>query len=162
MADLYDRIRKKILDRAYVSDAFDQVRGVNKIVFTNGCFDILHAGHVQYLAGARSLGDRLFVGLNSDVSVRQLKGINRPVQKQEDRALILASLEAVDFVCIFDEETPLNLIQVVKPQVLVKGGDYDRKSIVGADFVESYGGRVATLDFLPGRSTTAILEKNSP
>lgn len=131
-----------------------------KTVFTNGCFDILHAGHVTYLAQARALGDLLFVGLNSDSSVKSLgKGPDRPIQNEGDRALILASLKAVDFVCIFSESTPLELIKQVKPHVLVKGGDWKASQIVGSDFVLAQGGVVKSLPFVEGRSTSSILEK---
>ena len=130
-----------------------------RIVFTNGCFDILHAGHAQYLQKAASLGDMLFVGLNSDASVRRLKGEARPVQKASDRAYLLASLACVSYVAIFSEDTPLGLIRDVSPHVLVKGGDWKNKDIVGADLVRKSGGKVATIRFLPGRSTTSILAR---
>ena len=130
-----------------------------RIVFTNGCFDILHAGHAQYLRRAASLGDLLFVGLNSDASVRRLKGAGRPVQKAADRAYLLASLSCVSFVAVFAEDTPLRLIRDVMPHVLVKGGDWKGKEIVGADVVRENGGVVRTLRFLPGRSTTSILAR---
>jgi len=131
-----------------------------KIVFTNGCFDVLHPGHVYYLNQARSLGDVLVVGLNSDASIKMLnKGIERPIHPQDKRAEVLASLFCVDFVTIFEEETPFNLIQKVQPDVLVKGGDYTIDKIVGADFVHSYGGSVAIIPLLEGYSTTEILNK---
>ncbi len=130
-----------------------------KIVFTNGCFDILHAGHAQYLRRAASLGDVLFVGLNSDASVRRLKGEGRPVQKAADRAYLLASLSCVSYVAVFPEDTPLRLIRDVMPHVLVKGGDWKGKEIVGADIVRENGGTVRTIRFLPGRSTTSILAR---
>ncbi len=130
-----------------------------KIVFTNGCFDILHAGHAQYLRRAASLGDLLFVGLNSDASVRRLKGEGRPVQKAADRAYLLASLSCVSYVAVFPEDTPLRLIRDVMPHVLVKGGDWKGKEIVGADVVRENGGTVRTIRFLPGRSTTSILAR---
>ncbi len=130
-----------------------------KIVFTNGCFDILHAGHAQYLRRAASLGDLLFVGLNSDASVRRLKGESRPVQKAADRAYLLASLSCVSYVAVFPEDTPLRLIRDVMPHVLVKGGDWKGKEIVGADVVRENGGTVKTIRFLPGRSTTSILAR---
>jgi len=126
-----------------------------KIVFTNGCFDILHLGHVKYLEKAKSFGDVLIVGLNSDVSVRRLKGSERPVNPEEDRAYLLAALEAVDFVTIFDEDTPLELIRRVEPDVLVKGGDYAGKEVVGSEIA----GEVRLVDFVEGRSTTGIIEK---
>lgn len=130
-----------------------------KIVFTNGCFDILHAGHAQYLRRAASLGDLLFVGLNSDASVRRLKGEGRPVQKAADRAYLLASLSCVSYVAVFPEDTPLRLIRDVMPHILVKGGDWKGKEIVGADIVRENGGTVRTIRFLPGRSTTSILAR---
>lgn len=132
----------------------------NKVVFTNGVFDLLHKGHVTYLAQAASLGDYLIVGMNSDSSAKKLnKGANRPIQDQESRALILASLHVISIVSIFDEETPAELIKVVKPDVLVKGGDWKPEQIVGYDTVKSYGGEVLSIDFIPGFSTTAIEQK---
>jgi D-beta-D-heptose 7-phosphate kinase/D-beta-D-heptose 1-phosphate adenosyltransferase len=130
-----------------------------KIVFTNGCFDILHLGHVTYLAQARALGDFLFLGVNSDASVKRLKGQERPVQCESDRAAVLLALKSIDAVCIFEEDTPLELIKLVQPDILVKGGDWDISKIVGKDFVESYGGRCQSLAFVPGHSTSSILEK---
>ncbi|MCB0393380.1 MAG: D-glycero-beta-D-manno-heptose 1-phosphate adenylyltransferase [Bdellovibrionales bacterium] len=129
------------------------------VVFTNGCFDLLHVGHVRYLKEAKSLGDKLFVGLNTDASVKKLKGESRPIQNESDRAEILSSLECVDFVCLFAEETPIQLIHEVRPDFLVKGGDWKRESIVGYDFVESYGGVVKSLPFVEGRSTTNIISR---
>ena len=131
----------------------------NRIVFTNGCFDLLHPGHLTYLAQARALGGYLVVGLNSDASVRQLKGADRPLMDEAARAFALASLCFVDAVCIFTEETPLNLIKTIKPDLLVKGGDYEPDTIVGADFVRSLGGEVEVLPFVPGYSTTQIIEQ---
>jgi rfaE bifunctional protein nucleotidyltransferase chain/domain len=131
-----------------------------KVVFTNGCFDILHQGHVTYLAQAAELGDNLVVGLNSDTSVKKLnKGANRPIQDQDSRALILASLHLVSAVILFDEETPAELIKLVQPDVLVKGGDWKPEQIVGYDTVKARGGDVISIDFLPGFSTTAIEQK---
>jgi rfaE bifunctional protein nucleotidyltransferase chain/domain len=129
------------------------------VVFTNGCFDILHRGHVEYLEKASQLGDTLIVGLNSDASARRLKGKGRPLVPQGDRAHILAALTMVDYVTIFDEDTPWELIKIVKPDVLVKGGDYKLEDIVGREFVERRGGRVLTIPLLPGRSTTEIIDK---
>lgn len=126
-----------------------------KIVFTNGCFDILHAGHVKYLEEAKSFGDILIVGLNSNESVKRLKGSNRPINTQEDRALILAALESVDMVVIFEEETPLELIKLLMPDILVKGGDYEPKSVVGSEIIKD----VRIVPLLEGRSTTKIIEK---
>jgi D-beta-D-heptose 7-phosphate kinase/D-beta-D-heptose 1-phosphate adenosyltransferase len=130
-----------------------------RIVFTNGCFDVLHAGHVQYLHEARSQGDLLVVGLNSDASVRGLKGPSRPVNPVEARAAVLAGLQAVDYVTVFDAATPAELITQVRPDVLVKGADYRRETVVGAEFVESYGGRVHLADLRDGFSTTNILHR---
>jgi D-beta-D-heptose 7-phosphate kinase/D-beta-D-heptose 1-phosphate adenosyltransferase len=130
-----------------------------RLAFTNGCFDVLHAGHVQYLHEARAQADLLVVGLNSDSSVRSLKGTSRPVQPVEARALVVGSLQAVDFVTVFDDLTPLHLIQTLKPDVLVKGADYRKDEVVGAQFVESYGGRVHLAPLREGFSTTRLLEK---
>lgn len=130
-----------------------------KVVFTNGCFDVLHYGHVCYLAEAKDLGDKLVVGLNSDASVRRLKGETRPVNGQYERATLLASLCFVDAVVIFEEDTPENLIKTVKPDFLVKGGDYTFETIVGAEFVSSYGGSVRTIPLVENFSTTNILKK---
>ncbi len=130
-----------------------------KIVFTNGVFDILHRGHVDYLRKAKSLGDILVVGMNTDSSVKKIKGPHRPIQNQNDRAVILASLKSVDFVIFFDESTPDNLIHFVKPDVLVKGADYKLEQIAGAEFVKSYGGKVKRIKLTSGRSTSKILTK---
>lgn len=130
-----------------------------KIVFTNGCFDIIHAGHVGYLAEAKKLGDRLIVAVNDDESVRALKGSGRPVNPVERRMAVLAGLEAVDWVVCFSEDTPENLLQSLRPQILVKGGDYSVDQVVGAEFIKSYGGDVRVLEFLDNCSTSAIVEK---
>jgi D-beta-D-heptose 7-phosphate kinase/D-beta-D-heptose 1-phosphate adenosyltransferase len=130
-----------------------------KIVFTNGCFDVLHAGHVQYLREARAQGDLLIIGLNSDDSVRSLKGPKRPINREDARITVLSGLEAVDFVTIFGESTPLDLIKSIKPDVLVKGADYHKDTVVGGSFVESYGGRVHLANLKQGYSTTTILER---
>ncbi|MBT3983060.1 MAG: D-glycero-beta-D-manno-heptose 1-phosphate adenylyltransferase [Bacteriovoracaceae bacterium] len=129
-----------------------------KIVFTNGCFDILHSGHVFYLNKAKELGDILVVGLNSDSSVKELKGDNRPINCEDDRKYILENLKSVDFVIIFSESTPYNLIGEILPDVLVKGGDWKPDQIVGSDIVLSNGGVVKSLDFVEGKSTTKIIE----
>lgn len=131
-----------------------------KIVFTNGCFDLLHIGHVRYLKQASELGDILIVGVNTDASVQKLKGPTRPIQNENDRAEILASLKSVSHTILFGEETPLELIHQIKPDVLVKGGDWKVSQIVGSDFVMSYGGHVQSLQFINGKSTTAIIEKS--
>lgn len=130
-----------------------------KLVFTNGCFDILHIGHVKYLQEAKACGDLLVVAVNSDRSVRELKGPERPLQSENDRAEILAALEAVDYTVIFDEETPIKHIEAIKPDVLVKGGDWAIEQIVGSDFVLKNGGEVKSLQFIQGRSTTNVVEK---
>ncbi len=137
-----------------------QIPTGKNIVFTNGCFDLLHVGHVRYLQQARSLGDYLVVGLNTDRSVQVLKGPTRPIQNENDRMEILSSLGCVDFVTLFDEETPIELIKNVRPQTLVKGGDWKISQIVGGDFVQSYGGAVKSLQFVDGKSTTALIEKS--
>jgi D-beta-D-heptose 7-phosphate kinase/D-beta-D-heptose 1-phosphate adenosyltransferase len=129
-----------------------------KLVFTNGVFDLLHAGHVSYLAEARNLGDGLLIGLNADESVRRLKGPNRPIQTEFDRALLLAALKCTSAVAIFDSDTPYDLIEHVLPDILVKGGDWAVEQIVGRDLVEKNGGRVLPLPFVAGLSTTGIVE----
>ncbi|MGE0525890.1 MAG: D-glycero-beta-D-manno-heptose 1-phosphate adenylyltransferase [Bdellovibrionales bacterium] len=130
-----------------------------RIVFTNGCFDILHVGHARYLQEARELGDVLVVGLNSDASVRRLKGPERPIQCESDRAELLIHLAAVDFVVIFDEDTPARLIEAVAPDILVKGGDWPVEKIEGSKFVLARGGEVRSLPFHPGHSTTGLIER---
>jgi rfaE bifunctional protein nucleotidyltransferase chain/domain len=129
------------------------------IVFTNGVFDLLHVGHLRYLQDARALGDALLVGVNSDRSVRMLKGADRPIMAEQERAEVLAALACVDAVMIFDEETPRDLIQAVQPDVLVKGADWAEDAIVGRDIVEARGGRVVRVAIQPGHSTTKIVEK---
>jgi D-beta-D-heptose 7-phosphate kinase/D-beta-D-heptose 1-phosphate adenosyltransferase len=130
-----------------------------KVVFTNGCFDVLHAGHVQYLQAARAQGDTLVVGVNSDSSVRHLKGPDRPLNPLEARVQVLAALQAVDYVTVFDQATPIELIKALRPDVLVKGADYRKDEVVGAELVESYGGRVYLAQLREGYSTTGLLEK---
>lgn len=130
-----------------------------KIIFTNGCFDILHAGHIDYLMKSADMGDILIVGLNTDDSVRKLKGNNRPVNPQDARAIALASLAYVNAVVLFDEDTPYDLIKMVQPDVLVKGNDYKEEEIVGNDIVKAHGGKIVTVDLVPGYSTTALIEK---
>jgi rfaE bifunctional protein nucleotidyltransferase chain/domain len=134
-------------------------RDHQKVVFTNGCFDILHRGHIECLKKAKSFGDLLVVGLNSDSSVKKLKGSKRPIVPQQDRAEILASLGMVDYVCIFKEETPQNMICALIPDVLVKGGDYKKKKIVGKEVVRSHGGRVFTVKEVKCKSTKNIIKK---
>lgn len=135
-----------------------RVRG-ERLVFTNGCFDLLHLGHIDYLERARALGDRLIVGLNSDTSVRELKGPQRPLQDEHSRARLLAALEFVDAVVLFAEDTPASLIAAISPDVLVKGGDYDVSQIAGHAHVLAQGGTVQTLDFIPGHSTTGLIDR---
>lgn len=130
-----------------------------RIVFTNGCFDILHYGHTKYLQDAKGKGDYLVVAVNSDSSIRNIKARNRPVVGQADRLRIVAALGCVDFVVLFKESNPLKVIKALKPDILVKGSDWNKKRIVGADFVESYGGKVETINLVKGRSTSAIIEK---
>lgn len=150
--------RQKILDAETLLLRLASHRP-QRVVFTNGCFDILHRGHVEYLYAARELGDALVVGLNSDASVRRLKGPTRPINPEQDRAIVLAGLAAVDAVTIFSEDTPRELIRAIVPGVLVKGGDYDPDTIVGAREVREAGGRVVVVPLIPGRSTTTILER---
>ncbi len=125
------------------------------IVFTNGCFDILHIGHIKYLEKAKSFGDILIVGLNSDESIRRLKGNNRPINTQNDRAYILASLEVIDYLVIFDEDTPINLINLIQPDILTKGGDYEGKELVGQDIAKE----IKLISFIEGKSTTKVIQK---
>lgn len=150
----------KILSREQaVYQADDWRTDGQQIVFTNGCFDIVHLGHIDYLEKARSLGDRLILGLNTDASVSCIKGPLRPVVNQYARARLMAALEFVDMVTLFGEPTPLELIEAVRPDVLVKGNDYSVATIVGADFVLNRGGRVETIALVPGYSTTMLIER---
>src|SRR5512140_3750507 len=163
-ADLLDGLvaapEDKLLDRRHLAAVCATLRRAHRrVVFTNGCFDLLHPGHVKLLSEARALGDVLIVGLNTDSSVKRLKGEGRPILGEHDRAQVLGGLDAVDFVTLFDEETPLSLIEAIRPQVLVKGGDYTEASVVGAPFVRSYGGEVALIPLVAGRSTSAVLAK---
>lgn len=130
-----------------------------RIVFTNGCFDIIHAGHIKYLEKAKALGDILIVGINSDSSVKKIKGPSRPVVRQGDRAAIVAALKPVDYVSIFNDTIPIKLIKAIKPDVLVKGADWRLNSIVGGDFVKSYGGKVKAVSLVKGRSTSNLIRK---
>lgn len=134
-------------------------RGKGRVVFTNGCFDVLHVGHLRYLEEAKALGDILVVGLNSDASTSRLKGPGRPIVGEEERAELLSALRPVDYVIVFSEDTPLELIKQVKPDVLVKGGDWPIEKIVGADFVLANGGQVKSLSFVEGKSTTDLVDK---
>ena len=145
-----------VAQRSTLSAQLSQWQGL-KIVFTNGCFDLLHRGHVEYLSKAADMGDVLVVGLNTDASVKRLKGEGRPVNNEEARALVLSSLSFVDAVVLFDEDTPYELIKAIRPDVLVKGADYKPEEIVGYDIVTSYGGKVETVPLVEGYSTTSII-----
>ena len=153
------RARDRVLG---VADLLERLRSVRaaggRVVFTNGCFDLLHAGHLYLLEEAAALGDCLVVGINSDESVRRLKGSGRPLVGQEERALMLAGLRPVDWVVVFEEDTPLRLIETLLPEVLIKGADYPLEAIVGREVVEARGGRVVRLPLLPGRSTSALVD----
>lgn len=154
---------KKIKFLPELKTILDKLRkkgGVHpKIIFTNGCFDLIHYGHIDYLKKAKLLGDILIIGLNSDSSVRRLKGKGRPLVPQKERAEILSALEFVDYLTIFSEDTPANLISAIKPDILVKGSDYHPHDIVGNDFVQSYSGKVITIPLVKGKSTTALIRK---
>lgn len=153
-------IEKKVFDLNSLKHFLEVHRFFGrKIVFTNGCFDILHLGHIDYLSKAADLGDVLIVGVNTDASVARLKGEHRPINSEKQRSMILASLHFVDGVILFGEDTPLELIRELKPDVLVKGSDYKPEDIVGADVVKSGGGKIVTIDFLPGFSTSGIEQK---
>ncbi len=153
-------MRQKILDLTEALEIVKRAKAQGKrIVFTNGCFDILHAGHVEYLQKAREMGDLLAVGINSDSSVRTLKGPGRPVFGLEERCLVLAALACVDMVIPFEEPDPLNLIEILKPHVLVKGADWAEDSIVGAEAVRSQGGEVKTIPLRPMISTSLIIQR---
>lgn len=158
--EFYKLINEKIIKRNEISAwALDWKKNNQSIVFTNGCFDLLHYGHVDYLIKAKELGDILVVGLNSDASVKKLKGDSRPIMNQHARATLLASLTFVDAVVIFEDETPEDLIKTIIPDVLVKGGDYKYEDIVGADFVSVTGGLVEVIPFVEGYSTSDIIKK---
>jgi rfaE bifunctional protein nucleotidyltransferase chain/domain len=151
---------KQLLSLDEAKEVVEQTQQQGKtVVFTNGCFDILHAGHVQYLAKAKALGDVLVVAINSDASVRRIKGEKRPINHQDDRAYILKNLKSVDAVLLFEDETPLHVIETLLPDVLVKGDDWAIEKIVGKDVVEAHGGAVQTISFLDGRSTSGTIEK---
>jgi D-beta-D-heptose 7-phosphate kinase/D-beta-D-heptose 1-phosphate adenosyltransferase len=153
-----NKLKSKLVARSEIEALCDRLRWQNlKIVFTNGVFDIIHMGHVTYLAKAKAMGNVLIVGLNTDRSVRKIKGPTRPINKQSDRAGVLSALEYVDYVVYFTEETPEKLIRLVRPDILVKGADYKVSEIVGAKFVKSYGGTVKRIKLLPGRSTSTML-----
>jgi D-beta-D-heptose 7-phosphate kinase / D-beta-D-heptose 1-phosphate adenosyltransferase len=150
----------KICDLSELTAKVNAWKAANqKIVFTNGCFDLLHAGHVTYLEAAKKRGDKLILGLNTDRSVSALKGPSRPVVHENDRARVLAALESVDAVILFDEDTPLNLINAIKPNVIAKGSDYSADQVVGGKEVQSWGGEIALIDLVEGRSTSNIIKK---
>lgn len=150
----------KIKTKEEISKISESLRKENKvIVFTNGCFDILHGGHITYLYEAKKLGDILIVGLNSDISIKRIKGEKRPILSEYERAYNLSALEMIDFIVIFNEDTPYELIKVLKPDILVKGGDWDIEKIVGKDIVESYGGKVLNIPFVDGKSTTNVIQR---
>lgn len=153
-------IENKILDEERLSLWLDDCRKNNKsIVFSNGCFDIIHRGHIEYLAKASDLGDKFIIGLNTDASIKRLKGPSRPINNQDARAIVLAALQFVDAVVLFDEDTPYNLIKAVQPDVLVKGNDYKPEDIVGYDIVTAKGGVVTTVELVEGYSTTGTIDK---
>jgi len=157
----YEQIIEKTITLEEAKRRFNpRFRKENTMVFTNGCFDLLHRGHIYYLSRARELGDLLVVGLNSDASVSKLKGPDRPVNNQEARADMLGALGFVDYIIIFEEETPLDLITALKPDLLVKGGEYKMEEIVGHREVASWGGRVATIPMLEGYSSSSIINRN--
>lgn len=158
----YDDIIKKIVPFDQIESLFsDSFREQHKLVFTNGCFDVLHRGHIYYLSRARELGDLLVLGLNSDESVTRLKGPGRPVNQQQARAEVLGGLAFVDHIVIFPEDTPLNLINAVRPHLLIKGGDYKVDEIVGYQQVRSWGGQVKTIPLLEGYSSTSIIDRTT-
>lgn len=152
-------VKNKFVSLQRLKTILRSSRKKKTIVFTNGCFDIIHAGHVRYLKKAKSLGDFLVVGLNSDSSVKKIKGEKRPIVPQKERAEVLSGLEAVDYVVLFNEPTPIKLIKAVLPDVLVKGADWASHEIVGADVVKAAGGKIARVKLVKGRSTTNIIKK---
>ena len=153
-------MRSKILKLSDLLQVIEGLREAGKrIVFTNGCFDILHVGHVRYLSAARSKGDALVLGLNSDASVKSIKPENRPIVSQDQRAEVLAGLACVDYITIFDEPDPLALIKTIKPDVLIKGADWEDAKIIGSDVVKSYGGKVVRIEFVPDISTSRIIQR---
>ncbi len=154
------KLKDKIINVYKIADITKELHAsARKIVFTNGCFDIIHAGHVSYLSQAKALGDILIVGLNSDASVRRLKGDKRPINAEQDRAIVLAAFSFVDYVVIFEEDTPYELIKQVQPNILVKGGDWQASEIIGSDIVLEHGGIVQSLNLVEGLSTTSILHR---
>lgn len=153
-------LNEKILNRHKLKKITSGLKAKRKkIVFTNGCFDLLHYGHVQYLEDAKKMGDILVVALNSDASVRRIKGKMRPLVNEKDRLRIIAALESVDYVTPFPEVTPLKTIKLIKPDILIKGADWNKDDIVGGDFVLGYGGKVKTISLIKGRSTTNLIKR---
>ena len=155
-----DDIKQKIIPigQEFTSLSLWKKQGEH-IVFTNGCFDIIHRGHVDYLARAASLGSKMIIGLNTDNSVRRLKGNSRPISDEYSRAFVLAAFAFTDTIILFDEDTPYNLIQFIQPDILVKGADYKEENIIGADIVKARGGQIITIDYVPGFSTSSIIQK---
>lgn len=150
----------RVLERKEAQELIDKLKKEGKkIVFTNGCFDILHVGHMRYLEEAKSFGDYLFVGVNSDESVRRLKGPTRPINNQQDRAELLAGLKSVDYTVVFTEDTPVELIEELKPSIHIKGGDYKKEDLPETKVVESYGGEVYIVSLVEGKSTTNVVKK---
>ncbi len=153
-------MKNKIIPQNQIAEiAADLRKRGQRIVFTNGCFDLLHVGHVRYLKEARSLGDSLILGLNSDRSVREIKGPHRPLTAEDDRAEVLAALECVSYVVLFNEPDPFRLIEAIKPHILVKGADWPEEKIIGADLVRSYGGQVRRIQLVPSISTTKLIQR---
>lgn len=153
------RFQDKIFTSSQLTQILKSLRGRKRIVFTNGCFDLLHLGHITYLQSAKMLGDLLVVGVNSDASVSRLKGPERPIKDESQRSSILAALECVDYVVLFEEDTPQRIIDELLPDILVKGGDYQVDEVVGSEVVKQHGGQVEIIEFLPGYSTSGILKK---
>jgi D-beta-D-heptose 7-phosphate kinase/D-beta-D-heptose 1-phosphate adenosyltransferase len=152
--------KDKVKERKILKKILDILRRKGKkIVFTNGCFDLIHIGHVRYLEKARGFGDILVVAINTDSSIKRIKGRERPITPQGERAEVLASLSNVDYVTFFNEDTPYKLIKLLRPDILVKGGDWEKKDIVGRDIVEESGGKVCAIPFIRGASTTSIIRK---
>ncbi len=151
---------EKLIEKENLDNIIKKLKSENKkIVFTNGCFDILHAGHVRYLKESKKFGDILIVGLNSDISVKKIKGESRPINPEMDRAEVLAGLEAVNYIVLFDETSPVKLLEEIKPDIYTKGADYTVETLPEAKTVLSYGGKIEFIKFLEGRSTTKIIDK---
>ena len=158
--------QSKLMQKKFTADHDSLGRAVRSlqadgksVVFTNGCFDVLHIGHIDFLKFCKEQGDIVVLGLNSDTSVRQIKGPKRPINNQHDRASVLAALETVDYIVIFDEPDPLKMIELVKPDILVKGADWEKKGVIGREFVESCGGKVVLAPLVDGKSSTDTIEK---